>query len=87
MKKYIIEYNGKKFQLSTTILKNYCSIIEIMIFPIEDGIVSGSEIFCHRTLNPTLAAFCCADIRNNPEKFLNEEAIQKYKNQKEKMFE
>lgn len=41
-----IEYNGKSYQVSTIELHwGY----ETMIFPVIDGVVSGSEVYKYRT--------------------------------------
>lgn len=51
MLKDIIEYNGKRYQVSTITLTNYCNMLETMIFPIEYDTVSGNEVFTYRTFD------------------------------------
>ena len=43
MVKDYIKYEGKEYQLSTVLL--YDCEFETMIFPIENGVVSGSEVY------------------------------------------
>lgn len=49
MPKDIIKYNEKEYQLSTVYLEKM-KIYETMIFPVENGVVSGNEVYCSRTM-------------------------------------
>ena len=77
MVKDIIIYNEKEYQLSTIFIDT-ASIFETMIFPIENGIVSGNEVFCHRVYNAENSKNTHEDICNNPEKYLSDKAIEQY---------
>ena len=77
MVKDIIKYNEKEYQLSSVYLENMC-LFETMIFTIENGIVSGNEVFCHRTSHIALANEVHIDIKTHPEKYLSDKAIEKY---------
>ena len=77
MIKNIIKYNGKEYQLSTVFL-NKMALFEIMIFPIENGIVSDNEVFCHRTSHIALANEVYTDVKAHPEKYLLDKAVEKY---------
>lgn len=70
MIKDIIQYNGKEYKLSITFIEKI-KLFEIMIFPIENGIVSNDEVCCFRTVNIN-------DIYENIEKYLSDKAIEKY---------
>lgn len=69
MIKDIIQYNGKEYKLSITFIEKI-KLFEIMIFPIENGIVSNNEVCYFRTAN--------MDIYENIEKYLSDKAIEKY---------
>ena len=77
MVKDIIKHNEKEYQLSTVFMENV-GLFETMIFPIENGIVSGNEVFCHRTSHIALANEVYTDIKTYPEKYLSDKAIEKY---------
>ena len=77
MVKDIIKYKEKEYQLSTVKIENMLTF-ETMIFPIEDGVVLGTEVYCFRTLESGKSLNKHADIYNHPEKYLSEEAINKY---------
>lgn len=84
MVKDILEYKGKKYQLSTVKLDGF---FETMIFPIEHEIVSGKEVYCFRTTEPGLSIDKHEDICEHPEKYLSEVAIKKYIKSKKEDFE
>ena len=84
MVKDVIRYNDKEYQISTV---NLDGLLETMIFPIEDGIVSGREVYCFRTVEAAESIRKHADIYCHPEKYLSDEAIAKYKKSKEEDFE
>lgn len=85
MIKDIIEYNDKKYQLSTIHIKDMVTF-ETMIFPIEDGMVSGKEVYCFRTVESSESQNKHTDIYYHPEKYISEEAIASYLREKEKWF-
>ena len=82
MLKDYITYNEKSYQISTVKLHRY-GIVETMVFPVEDGIVSGKEVYCLRTTKPGEAVHKHMDIYAHPEKYLSEEAINAYFKSKE----
>jgi hypothetical protein len=77
MVKDIIKYNEKEYQLSTVHIENM-AMFETMIFPIENGIVSGKEVYCYRTTDVGKSQSKHKDIYYNAEKYLSERAIEKY---------
>lgn len=77
MVKDIIKHNEKEYQLSTTFIDNM-ALFETMIFPIENGIVSGSEVYCYRTRYAGESKYKHNDIYENPEKYLSDKAIEGY---------
>lgn len=77
MVKDVIKYNEKEYQLSTVFLENM-ALFETMIFPIENGIVSGNEVYCYRTVNADASKDKHKDIYENTEKYLSDKAIEKY---------
>ena len=70
MIKDIIQYNGKEYKLSITFIEKI-KLFKIIIFPIENGIVSNNEVCYFRTINVN-------DIYENMEKYLSDKAIEKY---------
>lgn len=80
MVKDIIRYDGKEYQLST-INTNGC--LETMVFPIENGVVSGKEVYCFRTTDGAESASKHLDIYQRPFKYLSESAISEYLKSKE----
>lgn len=85
MIKDILKYKDKEFQLSTIYIENMVTF-ETMIFPIEDGVVSGREVYCFRTVKSSESQKKHADIYYHPEKYISEEAIAKYLKEKEDLF-
>ena len=83
MIKDILEYKDKKFQLSTV---NLDGLFETMIFPIENGIVSGSEVYCFRTVKAGESHNKHRDIYYHSENYISDEAIAKYLKEKEDWF-
>ena len=77
MIKDIIKYNGKEYQLSTVFIENV-NIFETMIFPIENGIISGSEVYCFRTARAGESHNKHRDIYCHYDKYLSDKAIKKY---------
>ena len=84
MIKDVIGYNNKEYQLSTV---NLDGMLETMIFPIEDGVVSGREVYCFRNVEAGVSYDKHKDIYYNPEKYLSNEAIVEYMKSKEEDFE
>ncbi len=84
MVKDVIRYNDKNYQLSTV---NLDGVLETMIFPIEDGVVSGREVYCFRTVKAGESMDKHGDIYYHPEKYLSDEAIAEYIKSKEEDFE
>lgn len=82
MVKDIIKYNNREYQLSTVYIENTATF-ETMIFLIENGAISGQEVYCFRTLEPGQSIDKHADIYHHPEKYLSEEAIAEYLKSKE----
>lgn len=71
-----IKYAGKSYQVSTIELQwGY----ETMIFPIIAGIISGDEIYKYRTCIKTGAINKHFDILKYPEKYVDDKAIEAYK--------
>lgn len=84
MVKDYIKYEGKEYQLSTVLL--YDCEFETMIFPIENGIVSGSEVYKFTTLKASESQRKHKDILDNVENYVSKEAIEKYLKEKEEWF-
>ena len=84
MIKDYIEYNDKKYQLST-IYNDY--EFKTMIFPIENGVVSGAEVYKFTTFNSSESKKKHRDIYENPEKYISNEAIKRYLESKEEIKE
>lgn len=77
MVKDIIKYNEKEYQLSTVYLEKM-KIYETMIFPIENGLISGNEVYCNRTMDAFESRYVHRDILDNLEKYLSDKAIERY---------
>ena len=77
----IIKCNNKEFQLSTIYIKNM-DIFETMIFPIENGTISGNEVYCFRTPDSGESKDKHEDIYYHPRKYVSEEAINDYLSKK-----
>ena len=75
MLKDIIEHNNKIYQLSAVKLNG---VFEIMVFPIENGVVSNNEVYCFRTARVNEFHNKYKDIYYHSEKYLSDEAIEKY---------
>jgi hypothetical protein len=84
MRKDIIVYDGKDYQLSTAYIYDCC--FETMIFPIEDGVTIGTEVYAWRTYNDEESCDKHNDILNHPAKYLSEESIAEYLRLKEEDF-
>lgn len=84
MVKDYIKYEGKEYQLSTVLL--YDCEFETMIFPIESGIVSGSEVYKFTTFKADESQRKHKDILDNVENYISKEAIEKYLKEKEEWF-
>jgi len=85
MNKNIINYNDKDYQVSTVYIDNMATY-ETMVFPIENGIISGSEVYCYRTVEADISMYIHNDILYNPKNYLSEEAIANYLKEKENWF-
>lgn len=86
MKEIIYDvYSGKKYQVSTAWV-NDC-YFETMIFPIEDGVVSGREVYRWETYNIEDAVDKHRDIKNRPQAYISEESIAEYIRLKNEDFE
>ena len=59
---------------------------ETMIFPIENGIVSGSEVYKFSTFDAGKSMRKHGDILNNVENYIIDEAIEKYLKENEEWF-
>lgn len=71
-----IEYDGKSYQVSTIDLHwGY----ETMVFPVIDGVVSGSEVYKYRTCLKSDSENKHFDIVKHPKKYLDENIIYAYK--------
>lgn len=81
MIKDYIKYNDKEYQISTIMLVNY-DMLETMVFPINNGIISGNEVYCFRTFSSSESQKKHADILYHPEKYLTEDVIKEYKKSK-----
>lgn len=75
MVKNIIRYNDKEYQLSTV---NIDGCFETMIFPIENGVVLGREVYCCRVYSAGESQLVHKDVLYNSEKYLSSEAIAEY---------
>ena len=78
-------YTGKEYQVSTAFV--YDCYFETMIFPIEDGVVSGREVYKWEAYNIEEAVDKHRDIKNRPQAYISEESIAEYLKLKEKDFE
>lgn len=78
-------FENRSFQLSAVRLKDY-NIFEIMVFPIEYGVVSGNEVYCFRTGDAKEAINKYRDIYYYSKNYVSEEAIEKYLKEKEDWF-
>ena len=79
MIKDIITYNGKDYQIST--VKMYAKAyvyFETAIFPIENDIPTGNEVYRWKTYNVEESHDKHIDILNRPEKYLSEESVAEY---------
>ena len=83
MVKDYITFNEKRYQLSTVYING---IFETMIFPIENGIISGSEVYREECYNAGQSHDIHKDIYYHPGKYLSEEAINEYLKSKEEDF-
>lgn len=84
MVKDIITYNEQKYQLSTI---NIDGVLETMVFPIINGIVSGNEVYCLRTCDAGKSLKTHTDIYYHPEKYLNFDSITAYLQSKKEYFD
>lgn len=80
--KRIIKYKDKNYELSTVYLENMYEF-ETMIFPIENGVVNGNEVYCFRTPDISESYAKHVDIINNISKYVSEETINEYLKSKE----
>lgn len=83
MIKDIITYDDKEYQLSTV---NLDGMLETMIFPIENGVVSGKEVYCFRTYKPGDSMKKHGDIFDHPEKYVSKDAIARYLRKKNELY-
>ena len=81
MVKDIIAYNGK--ELSTV---NINGCFETAIFPIENGVPIGEEVYIWRAYNANESQDKHRDILNRSEKYLSDESIAEYLRLKEEWF-
>ena len=86
MIKDCIEYEGRKYELSTVCLEEYGHMFETMIFPIVNGVFSGSEVYKFRTFDAGESRRKHEDILTNMENYISEEAIDKYFKEQEEWF-
>ena len=80
MFKDTIKFNGKEYQLSTV---NLGGCYETMVFPIEDGRISGKEVCMCSVYTSYGSQEVHKDILFHPEKYLTDEAIAEYLREKE----
>lgn len=78
-------YTGKEYQVSTAFI--YDCYFETMIFPIEDGVVSGREVYKWESYNLEEAVDKHRDIKNRPQAYISKESIAEYIRLKEADFE
>ena len=78
-------YTGKKYQISTAWV--YDCYFETMIFPIENDMVSGNEVYKWESDTLEDAVDKHRDIKNRPQAYISEESIAKYIKLKEEDFE
>lgn len=83
MIKDYIKYEEKEYQVSTV---NINGMLETMIFPVENGVVSGSEVYKFRTFDAGESQRKHGDILTNMENYISEEVIKKYLESKEEDF-
>lgn len=83
MVKDIIKYNEKEYQLSTV---NINGCFETMIFPIENGVVSGNEVYMNRVFTAGESHDMHKNIYYHPEMYLSDDAIANYLKSKEEDF-
>lgn len=78
-KNYII-FNNKLYLVSSVVLEgHFHGVLETMIFPVHNGIISGEAVYCFRTFDTEESNATHNDILTNPEQYLSDEAIRKYK--------
>ena len=77
-------YTDKEYQVSTAFV--YDCYFETMIFPIEDGVVSGREVYKWESYNLEEAVDKHRDIKNRPQAYISEESIAEYIRLKEEDF-
>lgn len=75
MIKDYIKYEEKEYQVSTV---NIDGMFETMIFPVENGVVSGSEVYKFRTFDAGESQRKHRDILTNRENYISEEVIKRY---------
>ena len=85
MVKDIIKYGNKEYLLSTVYIENMITF-ETMIFPIENGRISGREVYCFRTLDAGESKYKHEHIYYHSENYISDEAIAKYLKEKEEWF-
>ena len=78
-----IEYDEKEYQLSTVLL--YDCEFETVVLPIENGVVSGSEVYKFRTFDAGKSRRKHKDILDNLENYISKEAIDRYLKKKRRM--
>ena len=78
-------YTGKGYQVSTAWIYN--CYFETIIFPIEDGVVSGREVYKWESYTLEEAVNKHRDIKNRPQAYISEESIAEYIRLKEEDFE
>ena len=78
-----IEYNGKKYQVSTVNIKG---CYETMIFPIVNGNIDGKEVYTCRVYTSQESQDEHKNILHHPEEYLSQSAIEEYLKSKEEEF-
>ena len=80
-----IKYEEKEYQISTVLL--YDCEFETMIFPVKNGIVSGSEVYKFTTFDAGESQRKHRDVLYNAENYVSKEAIKKYLKEKEELYD
>lgn len=83
--KDIIEYENKRYQVSTINFDN-TGMYQTMIFPIVNGQIDGREVYCFNTFNINEAITRHNTILKAPSVFVSQDAIQKYLESKKEEF-
>ena len=78
IRKSIITHNEKEYKVLMAVFDKAGGACEILIYPIENGISSDKEIYLKQTTHAVDAYHIYTDIKENPEKYVSDKAIEKY---------